>query len=91
MTAAFFPQIWRKLAEVELDYAMEYAAGGKQKLEHGRKIAREFALLAGIPMGVCSSIAKSAKEVGDEEYELPSKLTFEELVTRVLESSVTHD
>ena len=67
---------------------MEYATGGKQKLEHGRKIAREFALLAGIPMGVCSNIAKSAKEVGDEEYELPSKLTFEELVTRVLERSL---
>ena len=88
MTSTFFPQLWRKLAEVELDYAIEHAAGERQKLEHGRKIAREFALLAGIPMGVCASIAKSAKEVGDEEDELPSKRPFKELVTLVLERSL---
>ena len=85
MTSAFFPQIWRKLAKVEIDYATNHDSS--EKMEKAREIAREFALLAGIPIGICNSIAKHAEDIGKEK-DLLNEMTSEELVSLVLERSM---
>ena len=85
MTSAFFPQIWRKLAKVEIDYVTNHDSS--EKMEKGREIAREFALLAGIPIGICNSIARHAEDIGKEK-DLLNEMTSEELVSLVLERSM---
>ena len=87
MTSAFFPQLWRKLAKVEIDYATNHDSSEREKMEKAREIAREFALLAGIPIGICNSIARHAEDIGKEK-DLLNEMTSEELVSLVLERSM---
>lgn len=81
---AMFP-IRHKLAEVELNYAMAYAVGEKRFLKYGLDVSRDFASLAGLSEKECKRIAEKAKFIGEEEENNPSKLTFEELIDKVLE------